>query len=98
MVHNIANPNYIFFPSKVFILFITDIDELLYSILKVINPSWVETLSLRRKGEQLEANIPGSFGELEACVPGSFNDKQDGLQDGELGTDAMVYHLKIWTN
>ena len=83
-------------------MFITDIDELLHSILKEINPSWVETLSLQRKGEQkegeLKANLPGSFGELDAHVSRSFNDKQDGLQDGELGTDAMVYHLKIWTN
>ena len=78
MVQNIANPYYIFFPSKVFILFITDIDELLYSILKVINPSWVETLSLQRNSEQ------------EAHLPGSFNEKQDGLQDGDTARLGMA--------
>ena len=54
-----------------FILFITDIDKLLYSILKVINSSWVETLLLQRKSE------------LKAHPSGSFNKRQDGLRDGD---------------
>ena len=43
--------------NSVIILFITDIDELVYSIISSIKPSWVEVFSLRDKSEDESQDV-----------------------------------------
>jgi len=59
--------------NSVVILFICDIDECLYDILMVINPSWVEKLSGKQE-EQDESVVETSRHEN--------NDEEDGLETG----------------
>ena len=51
--------------DSVIILFIMDVDELFYDILKVCNPDWVETETLSSKHE---ASLEGEMKSLKELV------------------------------
>lgn len=81
----IATSNTEIIMNSVVILFITDVDELVYDILTVINPDWVETMSPEVKEESEDKPV---------------SHEQDGEEDlqEQQTKQAGVYNLKKYDN
>ncbi|KAL7549178.1 hypothetical protein ACHAWF_012449, partial [Thalassiosira exigua] len=64
----IATSNTQMIVNSVIILFIMDVDELIYEILVVCNPAWVKSLGPQQEGSRGDASLEGEIQSLKELV------------------------------